>query len=35
MGRTVVEVAVLDRSGNADVSEVLSGLVEKLKKGDR
>lgn len=35
IGRTIVEVAVLDRSGNADVSEVLSDLVEKLKKGDR
>ncbi|MEQ6902403.1 cytochrome c biogenesis protein ResB [Nocardioides sp. YIM 152588] len=29
-GATMVEVAVLDRSGNADVSEVLDGLVEKL-----
>ncbi|TIC89260.1 cytochrome c biogenesis protein ResB [Nocardioides sp. GY 10113] len=29
-GSTMVEVAVLDRSGNADVSEVLDGLVERL-----
>jgi cytochrome c biogenesis protein len=33
MERTVVEVAVLDRSGNADVQEILDDLVESLKKG--
>ncbi|TYL54805.1 cytochrome c biogenesis protein ResB [Nocardioides sp. BGMRC 2183] len=33
MGGTVVEVAVLDRSGNADAGEVLDDLVKKLQKG--
>lgn len=32
MERTVVEVAVLDRSGNAEVTEILDGLVKSLKK---
>ena len=33
MERTVVEVAVLDRSGNADVQEILDDLVGRLQKG--
>ncbi|HWU21467.1 MAG TPA: cytochrome c biogenesis protein ResB [Nocardioides sp.] len=33
MERTVVEVAVLDRSGNADVQQILDDLVGRLQKG--
>jgi cytochrome c biogenesis protein len=33
MERTVVEVAMLDRSGNSEVQEILDALVEGLKKG--
>lgn len=33
MERTVVEVAVLDRSGNADSDAILADLVTRLKKG--
>jgi hypothetical protein len=35
MGRTVVEVAGLDRSGNGDLTEVLDDLVAALKREDR
>jgi len=31
MERTVVEVAVLDRSGNSEIAEILDGLVESLR----
>ena len=33
MGGTVVEIAVLDRSGNADTAGVLADLLEKMQKG--
>lgn len=34
MGGTVVEVAVLDRSGNAELDEVLAGLVAALRRDE-
>jgi hypothetical protein len=35
MGRTVVEVAGLDRSGNGDLAEALADVVAALRRDEK